>query len=233
MLELVDVHTYYGIAYVLQGISLKINDGSVVAMLGRNGMGKTTTIRTIAGLNHPRHGKVIFKGQDISNIQPHQIANMGMGYCPQGRQIFPSLTVKENLTTSARTRGRVGDWDLEKVYHYFPILKTRAKLRGTLLSGGEQQMLAVARALMTNPDMVLLDEPSEGLSPALVEDIGRIILELKQSGVTIFLVEQNYAMAMDVANYVYIISKGKIVHGCTPAELDANEEVKTKYLGVS
>ena len=233
MLEVNDVHTYYGIAYVLQGLSLNVREGSVVAMLGRNGMGKTTTIRSIIGLNPPRRGKVIFKGQDITGTPADKISKMGIGFVPQGRHIFPSLSVLENLTTTARAKGTAHDWNLERVYSYFPILKERTKIRGTLLSGGEQQMLAVGRALMTNPDLILMDEPSEGLSPALVQDIARIVMKLKEEGATILLVEQNYPMALGVADYIYIVSKGQIVHESSSEELRNNEEIKMKYLGVS
>lgn len=233
MLEVNDVHTYYGSAYVLQGISLKVGDGSVVAMLGRNGMGKTTTIRSIIGLNPPRRGKVIFKGEDITGIPADKISKMGIGFVPQGRHIFPSLNVLENLTTTARAKGTAHDWNLERVYSFFPILKERAKIRGNLLSGGEQQMLAVGRALMTNPDLLLMDEPSEGLSPTLVQDIARIIRQLKEAGTTILLVEQNFPMALSVADYIYIVSKGQIVYESNSEELRNNEEIKMKYLGVS
>jgi len=233
MLELTDVHTYYGIAYVLQGISLKVEEGSVVAMLGRNGMGKTTTIRSIIGLNAPRRGKVIFKGKEITGLPADRIAQMGMGIVPQGRHIFPSLSVQENLVTAARSRGGADEWTLERVYSFFPVLKERAKLGGNLLSGGEQQMLAVGRALMTNPDLLLMDEPSEGLSPVLVKDIARIIIQLKEAGSTILLVEQNYSMALGVADYVYVVNKGMIVYESTPEALRGNEEIKSKYLGVS
>lgn len=231
MLELVDVHTYYGDSYVLQGISLEVKEGSTVALLGRNGMGKTTTIRSIIGLTPPRRGVVRFKGKDATSLEPYQIAQMGM--IPQGRQIFPSLSVKENLTMSARTRGKAAPWSLDRVYSLFPVLKERANLKGNLLSGGEQQMLTIARALMTNPDLLLMDEPSEGLAPLLVREIGHIIGQLKESGFSILLVEQNLPMALAVADYVYVISKGVIVYHSTPQEFRDNDEVKAKYLGVA
>ena len=233
MLELSDIHTLYGESHVLQGISLNVDQGSVVALLGRNGMGKTTTIRSIIGLTPPRSGMVRFKGKDITGLQPFQIAQLGIGYIPQGRHIFRSLTVKENLTMSARNIERPGAWSLDRAYSFFPILKERANLMGTLLSGGEQQMLNIARALMTNPDLLLMDEPSEGLAPIIVREIGRIIGQLKQSGFSILLVEQNLAMALSVADYAYVISKGTIVYKSTPEELEKNDEVKNIYLGVS
>ncbi len=233
MLELVDVHTYYGESYVLQGISLEVKEGSVVALLGRNGMGKTTTIRSIIGFTPPRRGRVLFKGKDITGLQPYRIAQMDIGLIPQGRRIFPSLSVEENLTMAARGGGKTGSWTLDRLYSLFPLLKERAKYKGNLLSGGEQQMLSIARALMTNPDLLLMDEPSEGLAPIIVQEIGRIIYQLKESGFSILLVEQNLPMALRVADYVYIMSKGTIVYEGTPEELRGNEEVKVKYLGVT
>ena len=233
MLELIDVHTYYGESYVLQGISLEVKEGSVVALLGRNGMGKTTTIRSIIGFTPPRRGVIRFKGRDITGLQPYQIARMGIGLVPQGRHIFPSLSVKENLTMSARGTGKSGAWSLDRVYSLFPILKERADCKGTLLSGGEQQMLTIGRALMTNPDLLLMDEPSEGLAPIIVREVGRVISQLKESGFSILLVEQNLPMALGVADYAYIVGKGVIVHESTPAELRDNEEVKAKYIGVA
>ena len=233
MLEVADIHTYYGESYVLQGISLEVKEGSVVALLGRNGMGKTTTIRSIMGFTPPRRGTVRFKGKDITSLQPYQIAQMGIGLIPQGRSIFPSLSVEENLTMAARTRGKAKAWSLDRVYPLFPILKERAKYKGNLLSGGEQQMLTIARALMTNPDLLLMDEPSEGLAPIIIQEVGQIISQLKQSGFSILLVEQNLPMALGVADYVYLISKGEIVYQSTPEELKGNEEAKAKYLGVT
>jgi len=230
VLELVDVHTYYGESYVLQGISLEVQDGSVVALLGRNGMGKTTTVRSIIGFTPPRHGILRFKGREITHFHSYQIAQMGIGLVPQGRLIFPSLSVKENLTMAAKASGGNQNWDLERVYSHFPILKERSNLKGNLLSGGEQQMLAIGRALMTNPDFLLMDEPSEGLAPLLVIQIGQIIGQLKESGFSILLVEQNYPMALKVSDYAYIISKGKIVYESTINELKINEEIRVKYL---
>ncbi|UCF73801.1 MAG: ABC transporter ATP-binding protein [Deltaproteobacteria bacterium] len=230
MLELVDVHTYYGESHVLHGISLKVEEGSVVALLGRNGMGKTTTIRSIIGFTPARDGEVRFKEKVITHLRSFKIAQMGIGLIPQGRDLFPSLSVKENLTMAARSRGTAGSWSLDKVYAHFPLLKERESLKGDLLSGGEQQMLAISRALMTNPDLLLMDEPSEGLAPLIVREIGHIIGQLKESGFSILLVEQNYPMALSVADYAYIISKGRIVYESTISELKDNEEIKVKYL---
>jgi branched-chain amino acid transport system ATP-binding protein len=233
MLELADVHTYYGESYILQGTSLGVEEGSVVALMGRNGMGKTTTIRTIMGLTPLRRGVIRFRGKEISNLESHRIARMGIGLVPQGRFIFPSLTVLENLTMAARHGEKSGSWNLDRVYSIFPVLKERADSRGTLLSGGEQQMLCIARALMTNPELLLMDEPSEGLAPIVVLEIRRIIRQLKESGFSILLVEQSLPMALALADYVFIISKGVIVHQSTPDQLRNDEEVKAKYLGVA
>ena len=233
MLELINVHTYYGESYVLQGVSLEVKDGSVAALLGRNGMGKTTTIRSIIGFTPPRRGEIRFKGRNITSLQPYQIAQMGIGLIPQGRRIFPSLSVEENLTMAARGGGKTDAWTLDRVYSIFPILKERAKYKGNLLSGGEQQMLTIARALMTNPELLLMDEPSEGLAPIIVQEVGRIIGQLKESGFSILLVEQNLPMALGIADQVYILSKGIIVSQSTAEELRDNEKVKAKYLGVT
>jgi branched-chain amino acid transport system ATP-binding protein len=230
MLELLDIHTYYGESHVLHGVSMTVPQGAVIALLGRNGMGKTTTIRSIIGFTPPREGKIRFKNQEITDLKPFRIAKMGIGLVPQGRNIFPSLSVRENLTMAARQGRKNGGWSLKKVYAQFPILKKRSKLKGDLLSGGEQQMLAVGRALMTNPDLLLMDEPSEGLAPLVVRDIGLIIIRLKREGLSILLVEQNLPMGLGVSDHVFIISKGQIVYESSPAELRDNEEIKVKYL---
>jgi len=228
-----DIHTYYGDSYILQGVSLKVNEGSVVALMGRNGMGKTTTIRSIIGLAPPRRGEIIFKGKNVAELPPYAIARRGIGLVPQGREIFPSLSVRQNLTMAARSKGADKGWTLDNIYTRFPILKERAETRGTLLSGGEQQMLCIARALMTNPDSLLLDEPSEGLAPIVVQEVGRIIGEIKKSGLSILLVEQNVSMALALADYAYIISKGQIVYESAPDILRANEEIKLEFLGIT
>jgi len=233
VLKLVDIHTYYGESYVLQGISLEVQQGSVVALLGRNGMGKTTTLHSIIGFTPPRQGKVIFKERELTGLQPYKISQMGLALVPQGRRVFPSLSVKENLTMAARGGRKDEAWSLDRIYSLFPILKERANLKGNLLSGGEQQMLTIARALMTNPTLILMDEPSEGLAPIIVRQLGGIIKQLHQSGLSILLVEQNMHLALAVADYIYILSKGVIVYECSPDELRGNEEVKAKYLGVS
>jgi branched-chain amino acid transport system ATP-binding protein len=232
MLELVDIHTYYGESQALWGISLKVKKGSVAAILGRNGMGKTTVIHSIIGFTTPRRGKVIFKGEDIAHLDPFRISQRGIALVPQGRRIFPSLSVGENLTIAARGGSSEG-WNLDRIYSLFPILKVRTNLKGTLLSGGEQQMLAIARALMTNPQLLLMDEPSEGLAPMVIRELGNTVNQLRKSGLSVLLVEQNLHLGLAVADYVYVINKGLIASESTPEELAKNEEVKKVYLGVA
>lgn len=232
MIEVKDIHTWYGDSYILQGVSLAVEDASIVTLLGRNGMGKTTTIRSIMGLTPPRKGSILYNGREIVGLQPHKIARLGIGLVPQGRMIFPSLSVTENLTMAARTGDKEDPWTLDKVLSLFPKLAERRKNKGNLLSGGEQQMLTIARALMTNPDLMLFDEPSEGLAPVLVEEVFRVIQRLKAAGQSILLVEQDFGMAMSVADYAYVMSKGTIVYESAPAELIDNESVKGMYLGV-
>ena len=232
MIEVKDIHTWYGDSYILQGVSLVVKDASIVTLLGRNGMGKTTTVRSIMGLTPPRKGSINYKGQELIGLQPHKIARLGIGLVPQGRMIFPSLSVTENLKMAARVGDKADPWTLDKVFSVFPKLAERRKNKGNLLSGGEQQMLTIARALMTNPDLMLFDEPSEGLAPVVVEEVFRVIQELKAAGQSILLVEQDFGMAMSVADYSYIMSKGTIVYESGPAELIDNENVKSMYLGV-
>ena len=229
-LEVEGVHTYYGESHVLQGVSLRVDPGEVLAILGRNGMGKTTLIRTIIGFTPPREGRVLYEGTEITRLPPFRMVALGMALVPQGRRVFPSLSVRENLDVARRGEGR---WSLEQVYALFPRLRDRAGNRANKLSGGEQQMLAIGRALMSNPDLLLMDEPTEGLAPLLVREVGRVITELKRSGLSILLVEQHLALALSVADRVHVLSRGQIVHTGTPAELMGNDDVKTRYLGVA
>jgi branched-chain amino acid transport system ATP-binding protein len=232
MLELFDVHTYYAENHILHGISMEVKANSVVALLGRNGMGKTTIVRSIIGFTPPRSGVIRFKGKDISGLPSYKICQMGLGLVPQGRLIFPSLSVEENLTIGARFDKRGGTWSLERVYSVFPILKQRAKNKGNLLSGGEQQMLCIARAILTNPDFLLMDEASEGLAPLIVREIGEFTLQLKSDGLSVLLVEQNLPMALKISDYVYIVNKGAIIYQSTPEELKNNKEIQNRYLSV-
>ena len=231
MLEVNDIHTYYGDSHVLQGMSLKVEKGTVVALLGRNGVGKTTLIRSIMGFTPPRQGSIIYKDKDVTRLPAYQIARMGMGLVPQGRRIFPSLDVRENLAISTR-KPKDSGWNLTRVFSVFPRLKERVHHRGNKLSGGEQQMLSSARGLISNPDFLMMDEPSEGLAPLLVRELGQVVRDLKNEGMSILLVEQNLAFALRLADYVYVMSKGNIVHESSPDELWRNEEVKRTYLGV-
>ena len=229
MLSVRDIHTYYGDSYILQGVSLELKPGQVVALLGRNGVGKTTLVRSIIGLTPPRRGAILFKDQDITRMPAHNIARLGIGLVPQGRHVFRSLTVKEHLHVTARGQGQ---WNFDRVVSLFPNLQSRLRSLAGKLSGGEQQMLAAARALVGNPALLLMDEPTEGLAPLMVRELGRTIESLKQAGTSILLVEQQLAFALRYADQVFIMSKGRIVHQCTPAELAADTEAKTRYLGV-
>lgn len=231
MLKLEKINTYYHSSHILWDLSLHVPQGSIVAMLGRNGMGKTTIMRSVVGLTPPRDGSILFKGENISGVEPFRISRKGIAYVPQGRGIFPSLSVRENLIVGARGQAENDAWTLERVYDFFPILKEREGFHANLLSGGEQQMLAIGRALMTNPELLIMDEPSEGLAPLVIKQIGEVIGRLKNR-LTVFLAEQNFNMALSVADYIYIVSKGAIVHECAPDELRDNEEVKQKWLGV-
>lgn len=234
MLEVQDIHTYYGDSYILQGASLKVENGSVAALLGRNGVGKTTLTRSIIGFTPPRRGKILFNGTDITDKPAYEIARMGIGLIPQGRRIFPSLSVKENLEIAGRLRDKSSAqaWTPEKLFTLFPPLKERIRHRGNKLSGGEQQMLASGRALMGNPECLLMDEPTEGLAPLIVREMGRLIEQIKELGLSILLIEQNLAFALKHADYIYIMSKGRIVYQSSPQELWENSEIKSRYLGV-
>ena len=230
VLEVADLHTYYGDSYVLQGVSLTVARGQVVAVLGRNGMGKTTLIRSIVGFTPPRRGRVVFKDQVVTGWPSNRIVGFGLGLVAQGRRVFPSLTVAENLAVAARASG--GGWTMDRAMDLFPRLRERARNRAGKLSGGEQQMLAIARALMTNPELLLMDEPTEGLAPLLVREVARVIDRLKREGLSILLVEQNLPLALGLADHVHVLSRGRIVHSSPPRVLWENAEVKARYLGV-
>lgn len=231
ILEVRDIHTYYGDAYVLQGLSLKVEEGQILGLLGRNGVGKTTLVNSIVGFVPPRRGNIFFKGADITNVSSFETVRAGMGLVPQGRRVFPSLSVEENLRVAERGIGRHG-WNLERVYTLFPRLKERRVQRAKTLSGGEQQMLAIGRALMTNPDCLIMDEPSEGLAPIVIQGVWEAVAKLKQEGMSILLVEQNASLAIKLVDYVHVISKGNVVFSGAPQALWANEEVKSSYLGI-
>ena len=246
MLTVTDLHTYYGESHVLQGVTLTAGTGTVTAVLGRNGVGKTTLCRSIAGLTPARAGRIEFDGTDITRTPPYRIHGLGISLVPQGRRIFPSLTVHENLAIAIVDVGRVparggtassggpaaAGWDLQRVFSVFPRLSERSQNRGNELSGGEQQMLAIARALLARPSLLIMDEPTEGLAPVLVAEVANVIRRLKDEGTSILLAEQNAAFAVKVADHVHVMSKGQVVHSSDPVALWNNEDVKTRLLGV-
>ncbi len=235
MLALHDVHTYYGKSHILHGVSIEVGAGEVVGLLGRNGVGKSTTLKTIMGIVRPSQGRVVFEQRDVSGMPPYRVARIGIGYVPEDRRIFRLLTVLENLRTGLDRQGITDarrDALLEKVYANFPVLRERRNQAGGTLSGGEQQMLAIARAMMIEPKVILLDEPTEGLMPRMVGQIHEIIKVLHREGVAILLVEQNVPLTLEVSDRVYIMEKGVVRHHAPAAELRANHAVIHQYLGI-
>jgi branched-chain amino acid transport system ATP-binding protein len=235
LLQVEDVHAYYGKSHVLHAVSLEVGAGEVVGLLGRNGVGKSTTLKTIIGLIHPTRGRVLFGGRSTTQVPAHRVARLGIGYVPEDRRIFPLLTVTENLRTGLDRRG-VSETRkkelLDKVYDYFPVLAERRHQPGGTLSGGEQQMLAIARAMMLEPKLVLLDEPTEGLMPRMVSQIRQIITVLHRDGVAILLVEQNVPLTLEASRRVYIMEKGAIRHHAMASELQPDDAIMHQYLGV-
>lgn len=230
MLEVNDIHTYYGRSHILQGISMNLQKGEVICLLGRNGAGKTTTLRSIMGFTPPRRGSIKFEGMDFTKMPPYEICRLGIGYVPQDRRIFPTLSVQDNLEVVER---RVeGGWTVDKIFSTFPILENLRTRKGRHLSGGEQQILAVARPLMTNPKLLLLDEPSEGLAPLIVKLIEDLVKSIVTTGISVILAEQNMRFAMNIAQRGYIIDKGRIHHQGTIEELKEDKEIIGKYLAV-
>jgi len=229
MIELKSINTFYGLGHILHDLSLRVGEGEVVALLGRNGAGKTTTMRSIAGLTPPRSGEIRYKGRDIAGLEAHRVSRLGIALVPETRDIFSFLSAKENLSIAARKKSR---WQIDAVLERFPRLKERLGNKGRELSGGEQQMLAIARALLTGPDLLLLDEPSQGLAPLVVESVMETIRDLKKERVSMLLVEQNAEMALQLADRVYVIDHGTVVFEGTPAALRADRQVTTTYLGV-
>ncbi len=237
LLEVRDLNTYYGKSHVLQDMSISVDKGEIVALLGRNGMGKSTTLKSIMGLVQPSSGYIIYGGKDIFGCAPYQAARAGIGFVPEERRIFPNLPVLDNLKIGIKhgraARGKSGNWwDLERVYRHFPILKERGSQKGATLSGGEQQMLSVARTLMGNPNLLMIDEPTEGLSPVITWEVRDVLESIGKTGVSILLVEHNLKVAMSLASRVYLMDKARAGFSGTVEELDANPEIRAKYLEV-
>ena len=232
ILSVEKINTFYGDSHILFDVDLTIAEGEVVSFLGRNGAGKTTTLRSIMGLTPPRAGSVCWLGEEVQRLKPHEIARKGVGFVPEDRRIFSRLSVEENLEIGAFKLERASGWTLERIYGLFPKLEQLKTHKGNELSGGEQQMLAIARALMGAPRLVLLDEPSEGLAPAIVKDVGEMIGTLRDEGIAVLLVEQNTRFACRLSDRVYIIDNGRVRFGGTVAEIEADEELKSRYLAV-
>jgi len=231
IIEIKDIHTYYGTSHILFGVSMHVEEGESVCLLGRNGAGKTTTLKSIIGLTPPKKGSIRFKGKEIAGKPPYRIARMGVGFVPDDRRIFPDLTVRQNILLAKRElEGSI--WNLDRIYSLFPKLKDLDSNMGGHLSGGEQQMLTIARTLMTNPSLLLLDEPGEGLAPLVVKAMGEQLMEIKKLGVTMLICEHNVGLAMSLSDRAYVMDKGAIRFQGTISDLKANEEVRKKYLMV-
>jgi branched-chain amino acid transport system ATP-binding protein len=235
VLEVSDLHAYYGKSHILRGVKFNVNAGEIVSLLGRNGVGRSTTIKAIMGDVSPR-GSIRFKEREIGGMKPNQIAHLGLGYVPETRDIFPSLTVKQNLLLGEKGGGQkrepVARWTIEDMYKMFPILKERAEAPGGVLSGGEQQMLTICRTLMGNPDLIMIDEPTEGLSPIMVEHVGRLLAEIARRGVAMLLVEQKLTIAMKISHRLYVMGHGHVVFEGTPESLAKNQAVTKEWLEV-
>ena len=236
MLEVRDIHSYYGKSHILHGVSLDLKEGEMVCLLGRNGVGKSTTLKSIMGVVKPQQGSIRFHDQELVGLAPFEIARLGVGYIPEDRRIFRSLTVQENLLMGIKSgkKGSAGEegWTIDRVYNLFPRLQERCNSKGSHLSGGEQQMLTVVRTLMGNPRVILVDEPTEGLAPLIVKDVLDMLATVRKSGVTVLMVEQNFKAAIKIADRFYIMSKGKIVFSGNQEELLAAEAVRKNYLEV-
>jgi branched-chain amino acid transport system ATP-binding protein len=231
MLEVEDLHAYYGKSHILQGVNMHIDAGEVVSLLGRNGVGRSTTVKAIMGEVVP-HGRIRFKGQDIAGLPSHRIAHLGLGYVPENRDIFPGLTVRQNLLLGIKDVRKPGKWRLDDMLEMFPNLKARADTAAGVLSGGEKQMLTTCRTLMGDPELIMIDEPTEGLAPLIVQQVGELISHIAKAGVAILLVEQKLSIALTISHRLYIMGHGRIVFEGTPAELKANETVRKEWLEV-
>jgi branched-chain amino acid transport system ATP-binding protein len=235
LLEIKNLNTYYGDSHALQDMALEVGNGEIVALLGRNGMGKSTTLKSIMGLVRPKSGSVIFQGKQIAGLRPHKIAKAGIGYVPEERRIFPTLTLLDNLKMGikhgrgARIAGK-NRWTVERIFEHFPFMKTRTHQKGALLSGGEQQMLAIGRTLMGNPDLILVDEPTEGLAPVMVNEVRDVLAQINQAGVSILLVEHNLKVALSLASRAFLMGKGHVGFTGTVEELESRADIRRKYL---
>jgi branched-chain amino acid transport system ATP-binding protein len=231
MLEVKDLHAYYGSSHILQGVNLKVNEGEIVSLLGRNGVGRSTTCKTIMGLVSPK-GSIMYQGHEIAGLKPHLIARQGIGFVPEDRWIFPGLTVQQNLELGLKGRSDKGRWSFKDVFHLFPKLGERSNVNGGLISGGEQQMLTICRTLMGDPDFIMIDEPTEGLAPKLVEQVGILIEEIAQRGISVLLVEQKLNIALKISQRLYIMGHGQIVFEGSPDDLKADDSVRKEWLEV-
>jgi branched-chain amino acid transport system ATP-binding protein len=231
MLEVRDLHAYYGKSHILQGVSFSVREGEIVGLLGRNGVGRSTTIKTIMG-QVPPQGSIRFRGRELAGLKPHEIARLGLGYVPEERAIFPTLTVRQNLLLGQKGRRENGRWSMRDMFALFPNLEARADTPGGVLSGGEQQMLTICRTLMGDPELVMIDEPTEGLAPQVVEQVARLLTEIAARGVSILLVEQKLTIALTISRRLYVMGHGRIVFEGTPADLRADETVRKEWLEV-
>jgi branched-chain amino acid transport system ATP-binding protein len=237
LLEVKNLNTYYGDSHALQDMTLEVKDGEIVALLGRNGMGKTTTLKSVMGLLKPKSGTVLFQGKNITRFAPYKVAKAGIGYVPEERRIFPTLSVQENLKMGIKhgrefKNGGQNQWTFERIFKHFPFMKERSNQKGALLSGGEQQMLTIARTLMGNPELLLVDEPTEGLAPVMVEEVRDVLADINKAGVSILLVEHNLKVAMSLADRVYLMGKAHLGFSGTKDELEARPDIRAKYLEV-
>lgn len=231
ILEVENLHAHYGQSHILHGVDLNVGDGEIVSLLGRNGVGRSTACKAIMGLV-PARGTIRFRGSDISSLRPDQVAHSGIGYVPEDRQVFPTLTVRQNLELGLKRTGKFGRWKFDDIFRLFPNLKARQDVSAGVLSGGEQQMLTMCRTLMGDPDLILIDEPTEGLAPKLVEQVGELLAEISRRGVAILLVEQKLAIALKISNRLYVMGHGRIVFQGKPADFGANSAVRREWLEV-
>lgn len=231
LLEVKDLHAFYGKSHILHGVDFHVGEGEIVSLLGRNGVGRSTTIKAIMG-DVPPKGSILFRGREIAGLKAHQVARLGLGYVPENRDIFPSLTVRQNLLLGEKKAGQQGRWSMEDLFEVFPRLRERADTPGGVLSGGEQQMLTMCRTLMGDPDLIMVDEPTEGLAPMMVENVGRLLAEISRRGVAILLVEQKLTIALKISHRLYVMGHGRMVFEGSPADLAANEAIRKEWLEV-